>query len=458
MKTQPGRAIAPVRWQALQLVFDIMENQAYANLALDKFLRKSALSAQERRQVTEMVNGTVRMAGHLDWVLNGFVKKGIEHQHPWLRNILRLSLYQILFMDAVPEFACVNDAVELTRKKVSPQMGSVTNAVLRNILRQRDRLHYPDNESDYLSVFYSHPPWLVDKFLELFGAQTTREILAYNNLRPRLTVRVNTLLTSRSELLEQMQAEGVKCCPGETLPVSIQVEQSPQPIYKLSTYQEGKFYVQQEAAMLAAFILNPQEGETVYDLASGVGGKSIHLAEQMKNRGQVQAFDLYEHKLRLLQENCRRMHIDIVTPREGNILQLSGLEAAQRVLLDAPCSGSGVLGHRADARWRKTEAEIGELHSLQVAMLAQAGDLLADNGYLLYSTCSILREENEEVIEQFLQERSDFTLQGFADRLAGFPLDEGDLNKARAGMLTLLPGKYDTDGMFFALLRRQEKA
>ena len=210
--------------------------------------------------------------------------------------------------------------------------------------------------------------------------------------------------------------------------------------------------------MLVAFILGPQEGETVYDLASGVGGKAIHLAEQMKNRGQVQAFDIYEHKLRLLQENCQRMHIDIVSAREGDILQLGGLPPAQRVLLDAPCSGSGVLGRRADSRWRRSELEIQELQSLQLALLGKAGELVGENGCLLYSTCSILPEENEEVIQAFLQGRSDLVQQGFADRLAFFPLDEADQEKANNGMLTILPGKYDTDGMFFALLRRRERA
>ncbi|MDD3022632.1 MAG: 16S rRNA (cytosine(967)-C(5))-methyltransferase RsmB [Syntrophomonadaceae bacterium] len=453
--TEPS--VSQVRKMAAQLLYEIFENGAYANLALDKALKNSGFNLQEKNLLTEIVNGTVRMLKHLDWVLKLFLKGGLEKQHPWLRNILRISLYQILFMDNIPEYACVNDAVELTAQRSNRNLAKVCNAVLRNIIRNREKLAYPQEGSlEYLAVFYSHPEWMVKYFLDNYGYEHTELLLIYNNTRPQVNLRSNSLKISRDDLLQILIAEGCKCHASSSTPWGINVQVMGKAISDMNSFHRGLFYVQNDASMLAAAILNPSEGDKVLDLASGVGGKSSHLAEYMKNKGQILAFDLYKQKLALLKQNCNRLGINIVEAASVNIFDIdSQTIKAGHILLDAPCSGLGVLNRRADSRWRKNIDDINTLTELQASLLEKASLMLDENGLLLYSTCTINRSENEEIVNSFLIEHWDFRLEDFADNISFFPLDSKDRESAARGMLTIIPGKYQTDGMFYALIRRK---
>jgi 16S rRNA (cytosine967-C5)-methyltransferase len=454
-KDSSGR-INPARDLAVQLVFEITENNAFANLALNRALHHSQLSSADRNLVTELVNGTVRMLKRLDWVLNQYLKQDLQQQNPWLRSILRISAYQLLCMDRMPHFAVVNDAVEITRKRCNDGLARVANAVLRNLIRQSNSIKYPPLDSqEYLAVYYSHPQELVNYLLKHYSREEAVGILAYNNQPPRLDLRVNTLRTSRDALLAELQQEGMECHPSPNLPVSIRVETAGGPLEQLPAYKKGGFYVQNEAAMLAAIILDPQPGETVYDLCCGVGGKTTHLGELMKNKGIIKAYDSYSHKINLLQENCKRMGITIAEAKTLDIMLLDTANKAERVLLDAPCSGTGVLNRRADARWNRETGQMEELKRIQYQLLTRAAQLLTLGGHLLYSTCSIRTEENQEIVLEFLAHNDEFTLQDFRPQLSFFPLDASDTSNAEDGMLTLMPGKYDTDGMFYALLRRK---
>lgn len=454
-KDTAGR-INPARDLAVQLVFEITENKAFANLALNKALHHSQLSSADRNLVTELVNGTVRMLKHLDWVLNQYLKQDLQQQNPWLRSILRISAYQLLFMDRIPNFALVNDAVEITRKRCNDGLARVANAVLRNLIRQSNSIKYPPLDSqEYLAVYYSHPPELVDYLLKHYNREETIRILSYNNQPARLDLRVNALKISRDSLLAELKKEGMVCHSSTNLPGGIRVETVGRPLEELPTYKKGCFYVQNEAAMLAAIILDPQPGETVYDLCCGVGGKTTHLGELMKNKGLIKAYDSYSRKINILQENCSRMGITIADAKTMDIMLLDTSIKAERGLLDAPCSGTGVLNRRSDARWNKERSQMEELKRIQCQLLTKAAQLLTPGGHLLYSTCSIHEEENQEIILEFLARNDDFTLQDFRQQLSFFSLDASDTRNAEDGMLTLLPGKYDTDGMFYALLRRK---
>lgn len=446
-----------VRSKAMEAVYNVMEKGAYANIEIDKVLRKTHLSLSDRNLFTEIVNGCVRMVKHLDWVLDLFLHTGVDKQNPWLRNILRVSLYQLLFMDRIPEYAVVNDAVEIADKKIGKSLARVTNGVLRNIIRNRDKIKYPQgNRVEYLAVFYSHPQWLVEKLLQSFGFEDTKKILSYNNRRPAVVLRNNSLKITRDELVRELQDEGIKCAASALSPWGIKIESMPVPIAESRAYQEGFFYIQNEASMLAAPILNPQKGDLVCDLCAGVGGKTTHLAEFMDNRGKIKAFDIYSKKLDLLEQNCVRLGINIVETHCQNVLDINERLEAQRVLLDAPCSGLGVLNRRADLRWRKTRADIKRLRDLQASLLRKAGEMVAKDGLLLYSTCTVNREENEDAVLDFINGcNGTFVLQGFAEEIAFFPLDSTDKKKADEGMLTVMPGKYGSDGMFYALMRRK---
>lgn len=445
-----------VREEALLILYKINQKGAYANLTLDKSLQESRLSLPDRNLVTELVNGTIRMQKHLDWVLALFLQGRLEKQNHWFLNILRMSAYQLLFMESIPPYACINEAVNLTRKRVNSSMAKVTNGVLRNLMRQKDKLKYPpSHEPAYLAVYYSHPDWIVEYYLDEYGWDKTQQILEYDNRRPALEFRCNRLKATPVELVRDLREEGVDSCISSLIPWSIIIKSLPGPITSLKAYQQGWFYVQNQASALAAPLLDPQPGERVIDLCAGVGGKTTHLAEVMNNQGTILAFDLYPKKLELLHQNANRLGITIIESEAADATQLNyGGEPADRILLDAPCSGLGVLNRRSDARWHKDPGDLPALLETQQALLDQASHLVKKGGLILYSTCSTLKQENQLQIKAFLERHRDFRLEPIMDRLNFMPLDTGDREKAGEGMLLLTPGSYGTDGMFYALLRR----
>lgn len=457
-KRQDQRGISDARELALSIVYDVTENGAYANLSLDKALRASRLAPNDKKLVTEIVNGSIRMIKHLDWVLNLFLQKPVEKQNPWLRNILRISTYQLIFMQRIPDYAAVNSAVDLSRKKTSRALSGVCNGVLRNIIRNLEKIDYPyASQLEYLSVYYSQPEWLTHMWLEEFGPELTEKMFVYLNQSARLSLRNNELRGSSDQLLQDLAKEGVTASASPLIPCSIRVETLDKSIEELSSYQQGRFYIQNEASMLAAAILDPQPGERVIDLCCGLGGKTSHFAEKMENQGNIEAIDIHAHKISLLEKNCQRLGISIVQAQARDILHVEVPNPAwDRVFLDAPCSGLGVLNRRSDSRWRKKPEEILELSKLQRALLQKSSEMVMPGGVLVYSTCTINPLENEAIINDFISANHDFTVENLADSIHFFPMDEGDLLNARRGFLTLLPGKYDTDGMFYARLRRSK--
>jgi len=444
---------------SLLIVYQVLEKGAYTNITLDRYLRTASLLPDDRHLVTEIVNGTVRMLKHLDWVLNLFLRKPIETQNPWLRNVLRISLYQMLFMEKIPDYACVNSAVKLIRDKLGSKLSGVGNGVLRNIARNRASLQYPDQADiiKYLAVYNSQPEWLVQKWVAEYDFPVVQNMLTYFNQRPGLVLRNNDLLGSRNELIEALIQEGVHCLASPRTPWGVLIEGMDRSLEELRAYREGRFYVQNEASMLAVCILNPGMGEHIVDLCSGVGGKTTFMAELMNNIGQIDAYEIYQHKIDLLRTNSTRLHVSIINGHHQDIMAIpTGTELAQGVLLDVPCSGLGVLNRRADSRWRKNSEDIINLTGLQAKFMEQAGQLVAPGGRLVYSTCTINSSENEDIVAEFLRNNPVFFLEGFAGEIEFFPLDEEDKRCAATGMLTIIPGKYRTDGMFYARIRRNK--
>jgi 16S rRNA (cytosine967-C5)-methyltransferase len=361
-------------------------------------------------------------------------------------------------MDKIPAYASINTAAEQTKIRVGFRLTGMVNGVLRNIVRNRENITYPSREKEpvaYLAVYYSHPEWIVEQWINAYGLDQTINILEYNNEPARINLRCNQLKASRSQLIEKLAEDGIKAVPAE-YPWAAEVESTESPIIDSSAFKQGWFYIQGSASMLAAPILKPLPGQIVYDLCCGVGGKTTHLAENMENRGVIKAIDLYEHKINLLRENSGRLGIKIIdaSVRDLRTVDTVNWDRAPRVLLDAPCSGLGVFNRRADARWHKKVEEIKELTLLQKELLDKAANLVERNGLLLYSTCTINRAENEEIISDFLMRHRDFGLQGFAQDIGFLPLTAAEVQQATQGMFTLLPGNHRTDGMFYALMRR----
>ena len=456
MKTDRSSIANNPRMLAADLLYHIFEKGAYANLALEKELGENLLKNEDKNLVTEIVNGTTRMLKHLDWVLALFLAKDIKKINPWLRTILRMSAYQILFMDRIPAYACINDAVTITKAKTNQALSRVANGVLRNLERNKETLTYPEDKIQYLAVYYSHPEWIVKLLMDKYGPETTETILKFNNLPPALTVRSNQLRGTRQDLMELFEQQNIIFRVSERVPWAVHIDHLPLSLENTTSYKEGYFYVQNEASMLAASILQVSPGHNVYDLCSGVGGKTTHLAELMENKGSIRAYELYEQKLKLLQKNCDRLGLKIVTIYRKDILEIEAdSPLAARVLLDVPCSGLGVLNRRADLRWRQSQKAMDELPQLQFKLLLKASHLVEKNGLLLYSTCTVNNAENEMLVRRFLKEKPEFKLENFLRHISYFGLEEDDQKSAEMGMLTVVPGKYGTDGMFYALMRRQ---
>ena len=345
-----------VRAAALRLLYEVEVKGAYTNLILDQELRYNSWSAADRALLTELVSGTTRMRKHLDWVLDLFLSRSMEKQNPWLRNILRMAAYQLLFLGKIPDYAVVNESVNLARSRLGTSVSRLVNAVLRNLIRNRERLIYPDprrNSVEYLAVYYSHPEWLVERWLARYGFDATRSLLEYDNLPPGVTFRTNFLRTDRQALLDSLRADECQCEASLLTPWGVRILNLAGTLRHLDAFRSGWFYVQDEASMLVAPALEPIENQLVYDLTAGVGGKTTHLAEMMNNRGVIRAGELYEGKLGVLRANTARLGITIVEACRCNLLENLPDEwgAGDRVYR-CPCSGLG-FWTAADARWKR---------------------------------------------------------------------------------------------------------
>jgi 16S rRNA (cytosine967-C5)-methyltransferase len=393
---------------------------------LDEELGKAggALSPPDRGLVQELVFGIVRWKATLDWLIAK--KTQGRTQRATLQILLRLGLYQMFWLDRIPDHAAVHETVEIAKAMgMGPQAGFL-NAVLRGCLRERPALEkeLEDLKTTSPHLGHSHPQWLCARWEKRWGNEKLRALLEWNNTPPPTFARVNTLKTTPEKLAAQFESEGVLFTPRPFawVPGDLVMEfRSHPPLGTLPSFQQGLFYVQDPSTLLAVRELNPQPGEKVLDLCAAPGGKTSFMAQLMENDGTVVAQDADVHRRTLIQENCQRLGVACVT--------LAGpMDSAghfDRVLVDAPCSNTGVMRRRVELRWRIQPAEITRLHKLQQELLAHAASQLKPGGTLIYSTCSLEPEENEQVVREFLAERRDFQLERerqllpFVDRVDG---------------------------------------
>lgn len=406
---------------ALRIINNIEIRQAYANLALAKEIGGQTLSDQDRRFVTELVYGTVKAGNTLDWILGHYLTRPLNKVSPIIRNILRLGIYQMFFLSKIPVSAACNQSVELAKKYGHAGTVKFVNAVLRNAGRSPEKVVYPDREREpvrYLSLTYFHPEWMVARWVKRLGVEATEQLCRINNETPPLSLRTNTLKTSRAELVDLLQKEGVICTASHWTSEGIVCSEHPA-IASLQSLRQGLFQVQGESSMLVAHVLDPKPGEVIFDVCGAPGGKSTHIAALMTNKGRVLSADLYEHKLALIRENASRLGITIIETKVLDAVQIGSLFPAQadRVLVDAPCSGLGVLRRKPDSRWRKSPSSLADLPKLQMDILCSAAQCVKPGGVLVYSTCTTEPEENQKVIERFLQQHSDFCLQNTGNYL-----------------------------------------
>jgi 16S rRNA (cytosine967-C5)-methyltransferase len=375
------------------------EEGLFADTALA--LARQKLDARDSAFLLELVYGTLRNRSLLDWTLNRFSAKPLDTTDAWTRNILRLAAYQMLFLDRVPVSAAVNTAVELA--KAHGNKHGYVNGLLRGLDRKRNTIGQPDHADPVmrLAIQYSHPLWLVRRWVARYGAEATETLLQANNLPAPLTIRTNTLRTTRQALRAALEAEGVTLAETEHAPAGLNILATPQWLRTLQAYRDGWFVVQDQAAQLISLLLSPQPGDTVLDACAAPGGKTTHLAELMQDQGAVVALELDASRMAKIRENFRRLGLASIATVQGDATAYhEGIY--DRVLIDAPCSGLGVLRRHPDGRWNKTEQTVDEHGSLQRRILQNCSTLLKPGGTLVYATCTTEPAENDDVIDWFL--------------------------------------------------------
>ena len=438
------------REAALKIMAAVHQQGAYANVALAKELRQGQLSDMDRRFVTELVYGAVKAGETLDWIIKKYLTRPWGKVHPVVQEILRLGTYQLHYMDKVPASAACNESVELAKKFANMGAAKFVNGVLRTMVREPEKGKFPagkGNATLQLALSEQHPEWLVRRWIKEFGYDEARKLCQFDNEQAPLTVRTNTLKTSPSELFLQLTALGVEATQSQLVDEGYVLENYGA-LDKLAPLQEGYCQVQDESSMLVAHVVDPQPGDLVLDVCSAPGGKTTHMAALMENRGRIVACDIYEHKLQRVMENAARLGINIIDPllRDAREIQHDFAGKADRVLVDAPCSGLGVLRRKPDSRWRKTPQLLKELPELQLAILQSAAECVRPGGILVYSTCTIAREENQAVVERFLAGNQAFQREHAGSRL---PVPR------EAELVQLYPQRDGTDGFFIACMRRK---
>lgn len=423
---------------ALKSLYEINTKQAYSNILLDKFINENRekLSNLDINFISELVYGVVTWKLTLEYIIQKYSKTKIKKMSDWVKNILYLGSYQIIFLDKVPKSAAVNESVNLCKKYNFKSVGLV-NAILRKIEKSDYKeISNITNSITRISLKYSMPEWIVKKFCDEYGEEETANICQNLNLRPNISVRINRL-KGKMDLGEKGILEDFRTITGT------------KNITKTKEYIEGNITIQDEAAGLSSFVLAPKEGEIVLDACSAPGGKTTYLAELMHNKGKIVAWDIYEERLKQVEQNAKRLGIDIIQTEVHDATKLKEeyVEKFDKILLDVPCLGLGVIRRKPDIKWNRQESDIEEIANIQYNILKTCSKYLKNNGVLVYSTCSMLKEENNEIIEKFIKDEN-FEIVNIDEQIPN------EFSKITTNnMVQFLPSQ-NHDGFFITMLKK----
>lgn len=450
---EPHLLYTGARGTAVKVLNRVERTDSYLDKVLDAELRSTDLSDLDKGLLTEIVHGVLRWQNRLDWILNGFSHGSFAKAEINLKNAMRVALYQILFLDRVPHPAAVNEAVEFVKRIRGEKPAGLVNAVLRNIIRNIDGIRYPDpaeDEVQYLAVYYSQPHWVVKRWLPRFGPEETRALLQASNERPALTLRINQLKTDIPTFLARLDEQQISYTGSAYIPYVLRTRGLTR-IGQMELFRTGMFTIQDESAALPSILMDPRPGERVIDLCAAPGGKTTHLAELMGNRGDILAVDKYAVKLNQLKGACDRLGVGIVRFLEADGAALTVDQPADRVLLDAPCTGLGVLSKKPDMKWKRETSDLIRVTSLQARLMDNAATLVRPGGVLVYSTCTTEPEENSLMVRAFLERHPEFSSEDARGLISS------DLVNAE-GFVETLPHKHGMDGSFAARLVRRADA
>ncbi|MFR7873353.1 16S rRNA (cytosine(967)-C(5))-methyltransferase RsmB [Peptoniphilus sp. HMSC062D09] len=414
------------REKALQIINDVLYKGAFLEESLE-ILKKSNIDERDYNFIKEITTGVIRNRTYLDYVIKINSRVKIKRIHKIILSILEMAIYQMYFLDKVPDYSIVDESVNLA--KIYGNRGSIsfTNGILRSISKKDAPQVKIEDSIDNLSTFYSHPKFYTEYFYNNYGEEFTKKLLKANNEMPLFTIRVNTLKTSKSDLMNNLKELGFEI--EETVYDNALNILNPKGIIDTKYFDEGHFYIQDLGSILVASFLNPRENSSLLDLCAAPGGKTTHLAELMNNTGEIIACDKSQGKIKLIQENAKRLGVKNIETRvnDARVLNKEFIDKFDYVLVDAPCSGTGLYRKKPDIKWNKDLEDIKSLAEIQLEILDKAKDYVKDGGELLYSTCSLSKIENEDVVNKFLENNKNFKIKKLRDRevLKLFPSTDG---------------------------------
>ena len=400
-----------VREIALKTVYKIDKEEAYSNIALDEMIKDNRKKLDDRDIgfISELVYGITTWKLTLDEIIKKYSKIRLKKISPWILNILRMGIYQIVFLDKVPKSAAVNESVNLAKRYGHKSSSNFVNAILRNVEKHDyEEFFQIEDDIERISKTTSMPTWIIEELLKENNIQFVEEICKNSNIKPKVTIRINTLKINKEEMEKLLKERNIEFEEGKL--ENFLILDKVKHIENLDIYKEGYFTIQDEGAGLIAYMLKPRENEIVLDACSSPGGKTTYMAEMMEDKGKIVAFDLHEHRVKLVEENAKRLGIHIIKTKceDASIYKEEYKEKFDKILLDVPCLGLGVLKRKPDIKWKRKKEDIEEITKVQKEILETCSKYLKTGGQLVYSTCSILKEENEDIIQEFLKKHTDF--------------------------------------------------
>lgn len=452
------KVFSNARALAVKIIVRCERSDAYLDKLIDFEIRNNDLNDLDKALLNELAHGVIRWLRRLDWFLNGFYRGQYEKCLSDVKNAMRVALYQILFLNKIPYSAAVNEAVEFIKKLRGDKHAGVVNGLLRTIIRTLDNLVWPTREIDevnYLGIIQSHPNWMVRRWVKRFGFDEAEKLCEANNQRPSLTLRVNKNKISLEEFEKYLESKGITYRKGKYLDYFLKIKMMSK-IYNDEYFKLGYFNIQDESAGLMSELLAPNENDLVLDVCAAPGGKSSHISELMNGKGRIISIDKYLTKVDIMKQNFERLdmknvlafHEDIMQPKT-DMLKEKIVGKVDKVLVDAPCTGFGVITKKPDIKWKREVNDILKLQEIQLEILNKASEYVKEDGVIVYSTCTTEPEENETVIEKFLESHPDFEL----DNASKYVNNEVVNSK---GYIELFPHKNPTDGAFGARLIRKK--
>jgi len=432
---------------AADILYNVIKNNYTLNAGINRLRDNEELSQLDVRFISELVSGVLRKLEYIDYFIANASDIKTNKISPYVLSVLRTGVYQILFMDRIPDSAAVNESVKLIKKSSNSRLSGFVNSVLRNVEKNRN-IKLPDDEIKALSIKYSFPEWIVKRWCERFG-DDAEALLSAMNEKPETVLRTNTLKTSPEKLMEILKSEGWECRKYESLlfpEIDCLISVSKvEDISKSKAYKDGYFYIQDAAAAFAAHVLNPQNGSIVLDMCAAPGGKSTHLAQIMNNTGKIFAFDVYDGKINKINENAKRLGMTNITALKADSSEFNPefKEKADYILADVPCSGLGIIRRKPDIKYVRKESDIADLAELSPGILNNAAKYLKKGGRMLFSTCTTEQDENENTLFEFLKANPDF-------HLVKIPCQ-----RENDGYISLLTHRDNCDGFFISLLEKE---